>query len=67
MKASKSKGQGDAKINTDKISLLLDMIKEADVTSEENLAENETLLELEGGYTKLRWPINIIMTVVVCS
>ena len=46
-KSSKSKSKG-AEINTDKIGLLLDMIKGADVTSEENLAENETLLELEG-------------------
>ena len=48
-KGSKGKGQGAAKVNTDKIALLLDMIKKADVTSEENLAENETLVELEGG------------------
>ena len=53
-KKSKSKSKGSksskkgAEINTDKIGLLLDMIKGADVTSEENLAENETLLELEG-------------------
>ena len=45
MKASRSKG---AVINTDKIGVLLDMIKGADVTSEENMAENDTLLELEG-------------------
>ena len=47
-KGSKAKGQGGAKVNIDKIGLLLDMIKEADVTSEENLAENETLVQLEG-------------------
>lgn len=47
-KTSKSKGQSGARINTDKIALLLDMIKEADVTSQDNLAENETLVELEG-------------------
>ena len=49
-KGSKGKGQNGAKVNMDKIALLLDMIKEADVTSEENLAENETLVELEGGH-----------------
>ena len=43
-KGPKSKGQ----VNVEKIELLLDMIKKADVTSEENLAENETLVELEG-------------------
>lgn len=47
-KGSKSKGSGGVKVNSDKISLLLDMIKEADVTSQDNLAENETLVELEG-------------------
>ncbi len=47
-----SKGKG-VEINTDKIGLLLDMIKGADVTSEDNMAENETLLELEGELTKL--------------
>ena len=49
-KGTKNKGKGSDKvvINTEKIDLLLDMIKGADVTSEENLAENETLLELEG-------------------
>lgn len=39
-------------INEQKIDLLLDMIKGADVTSDENLAENETLLELEGELEK---------------
>lgn len=48
-KVGKSKSQGS--VNTDKIGLLLDMIKGADVTSEENLAENETLVELEGEFT----------------
>ncbi len=38
-----------AVVNEQKIDLFLDMIKGADVTSEENRAENETLLELEGG------------------
>lgn len=47
-KSSKNKGSGSVKVNSDKIGLLLDMIKEADVTSQENLAENETLVELEG-------------------
>lgn len=35
-------------VNEEQIDLLLDMIKTADVTSEENQAENTTLLELEG-------------------
>ena len=35
-------------VNEGQIDLLLDMIKTADVTSEENQAENATLLELEG-------------------
>ena len=45
------KGKGGVKtpaVNIEKIELLLDMIKGADVTSEDNLAENETILELEG-------------------
>ncbi len=37
-----------AVVNEQKIDLFLDMIKGADVTSEDNKAENETLLELEG-------------------
>ena len=53
-KGSKAKSQNGAKVNVDKISLLLDMIKGADVTSEENLAENETLVELEGELKGLR-------------
>ncbi len=40
-------------INEEKIDLLLDMIKGADVTSEENKAENDTLLELEGAESVL--------------
>ena len=35
-------------VNEGQIDLLLDMIKTADVTSEENQAENATLVELEG-------------------
>ena len=35
-------------VNEEKVDLLLDMMKGADVTSEENEAENQTLLELEG-------------------
>ena len=35
-------------MNEEKIDLLLDMIKGADVTSDENKAENDTLVELEG-------------------
>lgn len=35
-------------MNEGQIDLLLDMIKTADVTSEENQAENATLIELEG-------------------
>ena len=46
----KGKGCGKVAINVEKIDLLLDMIKGADVTSEDNLAENETILELEGEY-----------------
>lgn len=46
--ASKGKGNRKAMVNPEKIELLLDMIKGADVTSEDNLAENETILELEG-------------------
>ena len=46
-KSTSKKGK-KAAVNTEKIDLLLDMIKGADVTSEDNLAENETLVELEG-------------------
>ena len=35
-------------VNEEKVDLLLEMMKGADVTSEENEAENQTLLELEG-------------------
>ena len=35
-------------VNEGQIDLLLDMLKTADVTSEENQAENATLMELEG-------------------
>ena len=35
-------------VNEEKLDLLLEMMKGADVTSEENEAENQTLLELEG-------------------
>ena len=35
-------------VNEEKLDLLLDMLKEADVTTEENQAETQTLLELEG-------------------
>jgi len=45
---STTKKSKKAAVNTEKIELLLDMVKGADVTSEENLAENETLVELEG-------------------
>ncbi len=45
---SEKKNKKKVAVNTQKIDLLLDMIKGADVTSEENLAENETLVELEG-------------------
>jgi len=34
-------------VNEEKLDLLLDMLKEADVTTEENQAETQTLLELE--------------------
>lgn len=40
-----------AAVNEDKIDLFLEMIKGADVTSDENFAENTTLLELEGTYS----------------
>ena len=53
--AGKVKGSGGGKagkkkaaVNEGQIDLFLDMIKTADVTSEENQAENATLLELEG-------------------
>ena len=39
-------------VNEGQIDLFLDMIKTADVTSEENQAENATLLELEGKCAK---------------
>lgn len=47
-------------VNEGQIDLLLDMIKTADVTSEENQAENATLLELEGEEmsTNNRWHPN---------
>lgn len=64
-KGSKGKGQSGAKVNTDKIALLLEMIKEADVTSEENLAENETLVELEGGH--LLEPVQRFFLTVWCG
>ena len=35
-------------VNEEKLDLLLEMLKEADVTSEENEAESQTLMELEG-------------------
>ncbi len=50
-KAKASGGKTQKKkltVNEEQIDLLLDMIKTADVTSEENQAENTTLLELEG-------------------
>lgn len=50
-KAKASGGKAEKKkltVNEEQIDLLLDMIKTADVTSEENQAENSTLLELEG-------------------
>ena len=50
-KAKASGGKAAKKkltVNEEQIDLLLDMIKTADVTSEENQAENTTLLELEG-------------------
>lgn len=48
-KASGAKAKGKVTVvNEGQIDLLLDMIKTADVTSEENEAENATLLELEG-------------------
>ena len=50
-KAKASRGKAEKKkltVNEEQIDLLLDMIKTADVTSEENQAENTTLLELEG-------------------
>ena len=50
-KAKASGGKAEKKkltVNEEQIDLLLDMIKTADVTSEENQAENTTLLELEG-------------------
>ena len=48
-KKKSKKADKVAVVNEQKIDLFLDMIKGADVTSEENRAENETLLELEGG------------------
>lgn len=41
-------GKKKPTVNEEQIDLFLDMIKTADVTSEENQAENATLLELEG-------------------
>lgn len=49
-KGKKAKGGEPKKavMNEEKIDLLLEMIKGADVTSDENKAENDTLVELEG-------------------
>ena len=50
VKQSASGGGAEKKVvvNEGQIDLLLDMLKTADVTSEENQAENATLMELEG-------------------
>ncbi len=65
----KAKGKGGGKksaINTEKIDVLLDMIKGADVTSEENVAENETLLELEGKSSFLdQWDGIIVFIIII--
>ncbi|XP_064383097.1 signal transducing adapter molecule 1-like isoform X2 [Halichondria panicea] len=53
-KKKSKKADKVAVVNEQKIDLFLDMIKGADVTSEENRAENETLLELEGECKKMK-------------
>ena len=47
-KGSKAKATQKVEVNEQQLDLLLEMIKTADVTSSDNLSENETLLELEG-------------------
>ena len=42
-------------VNEEKLDLLLEMLKEADVTSEENEAESQTLMELEGVWVESVW------------